>query len=305
MVYNVTKKNVLEALNKAERLDDRKPFDHRDVSVKFNISKNAEGSVGVKFGKTEVVCGVKMGVAEPYTDHEDEGTMMVTMELLPLSSPNFEYGPPSIEAVEVARIVDRGIRESGFIDFKKLNIKEGEKVWSIFIDLATINDDGNLIDASALAAVLALMTARMPEYDEKLERVKFGEFTDKKLPLVEDKMPLTTTFFKIGEKIFVDPTREEEDAAEGRLTIEIFKPGKEELITAMQKGGEASMTAKEVETMVEEACKIFKKLSSLAKEEAENYNKEKKKEDKAEKKSDKEDKKEEKSEKKSKKEKEE
>ena len=123
---------------------------------------------------------------------------------LPLSSPNFEYGPPSIEAVEVARIVDRGIRESGFIDFKKLNIKEGEKVWSIFIDLATINDDGNLIDASALAAVLALMTARMPEYDEKLERVKFGEFTDKKLPLVEDKMPLTTTFFKIGEKIFVD-----------------------------------------------------------------------------------------------------
>jgi len=274
MVYKITKKNVLEAVTKEKRLDGRGLLEHRPVSIKFGISNKAEGSVSVKMGKTEVVCGIKMGVAEPYTDHEGEGTMMTTMELLPLSSPNFEYGAPSINSVEIARIIDRGIRESGFIDFEKLCIKEGEKVWSIFIDLATINDDGNLIDAGALAAILALRTARFPEYDEKTERIKYGEFTDKKLPLNESKMPITTTFFKLGEKIFVDPTREEEDVAEGRISIEVSKPEKDEMINAMQKGGEASFSPEEIESMLEEEIKIFKKLNTLVEDELKKFKKE-------------------------------
>lgn len=267
MVCKITRKNVLEAVNAGKRIDGRGLLEQRPIEIKFGISNKAEGSVSVKIGKTEVVCGIKMGVAEPYTDHENEGTMMTTMELLPLSSPDFEYGQPSIEAVEIARIVDRGIRESGFIDFEKLCIKKGEKVWSVFIDLATINNDGNLIDAGALAAILALMTARFPEYDEKTEKIKFGEFTDKKLPLNADKMPLTTTFYKLGDKIFVDPTREEEDVAEGRLTFEMSKPDKEEMINAMQKGGEAVFSVEEIEYMIEEEIKIFKKLHSLVNEE--------------------------------------
>jgi len=276
MVYKITKKNVLEAINKGKRLDGRGLIDFRDIEVKFGVSNKAEGSVSVKVGKTEVVCGIKMGVAEPYTDHEGEGTMMTTMELLPLSSPNFEYGAPSINSVEIARIIDRGIRESGFIDFEKLCIKEGEKVWSIFIDLATINDDGNLIDVGALAAILALMTARFPEYDEKTERIKYGEFTNKKLPLNEGKMPLTTTFFKLGEKIFIDPTREEEDVAEGRISIEMSKPDKDEMINAMQKGGEAAFSAEEIDNMLEEEMKIFKKLNTLVEEELKKFKKESK-----------------------------
>ena len=36
---------------------------------------------------------------------------------------NFDIGRPGIEAIELARVIDRGIRESGFIDFKKLCIK--------------------------------------------------------------------------------------------------------------------------------------------------------------------------------------
>jgi len=271
MVYKLTRKNILEAMNKGTRLDLRGPLDQRPIEVRFGVSKNAEGSVIVKCGKTEVACGIKMGVSTPYTDHEAEGTMMTAMELLPLASANFEYGQPSIESVEIARVIDRGIRESGFIDFKKLCIKEGEKVWSVYIDLATLNDDGNLIDVGALAAVLALMTARFPEYDEKTETVKFGEFTDKKLPLNEDKLPLTVTMFKIGNNIFVDPTREEEDSAEARLTMEISKPEsqKTEMINAMQKGGEAPLAVEEIEKMVDEATKIFKKLKTLVDEELE------------------------------------
>jgi exosome complex component RRP42 len=273
MVYKLTRKNVLEAMNKGERLDGRAPFAHRDISARFNVSINSEGSVSVKIGKTEVVAGIKMSTAEPYPDHEKEGTMSTGMDLLPLASPNFEYGQPSIEAVEIARVIDRGIRESRFIDFEKLCIKENEKVWSIFIDMATLNDDGNLIDAGALAAVLALLVARMPVYDEKEERVKSGEFTDKKLPLNLENMPLTTTFFKIGEKLFTDPTRDEEDASIGRITIEVSKAGKEEMINAMQKGGDASFSMEELEIMLEESKKTFKSLKAFVDAEVKKFEK--------------------------------
>jgi len=262
MKYNITKKTIEKYLDEGKRLDGRKPFDHRDVEVTFNISKHAEGSVGVKIGKTEVFAGIKMATQEPYPDHENEGTMMTTMELLPLSSPDFDYGPPRINAIEMARIIDRGIRESGFIDFHKLCIKEGEKVWNIFIDLVSINDDGNLIDAGALAAILALKVAKMPVYDEETEMVKHGEFTNNSLPLT-DKMPITITFNKIGDQVIIDPTKQEEEVAEGRLTVEISKPDKEEIINAMQKGGEATLSVEEVDKMLDEAKKIFKNINEL------------------------------------------
>ena len=80
---------------------------------------------------------------------------MITAEFSPMASELFEKGPPSIEAIELARIIDRGIRESEVIDVKKLCIKEGEKVWSVMIDLYPMNNGGNLIDACALAAMAA------------------------------------------------------------------------------------------------------------------------------------------------------
>ena len=273
MGYKLTKKNVQEALNNNERLDGRKPFENREIKVDFNVSVNAESSVRVKFGKSEVIAGIKMSTGVPYPDHEKEGTMTTGMDLLPLSSPNFEYGAPSIEAVEIARVVDRGIRESRFIDFEKLCIKEGEKAWNINIDIVTINEDGNLIDAGALASVLALLTARLPVYDEVTGRVKSGEFTNTPLPLNLANMPLTTTFFKIADKIFIDPTTEEEEATDGRLTFEISNNGKEEMINAMQKGGEATFTLEEVEMMAEEATKMFKKLNILVQEEVKKFEK--------------------------------
>ena len=86
-----------------------------------------------------------MDVAEPYPDSQDKGNLMVTAEFLPLSSPRIELGPPQFDSIELARVIDRGIRESKFIELEKLCIKEGEKVWTVFIDIYSINDDGNLL----------------------------------------------------------------------------------------------------------------------------------------------------------------
>jgi len=256
---NINKKKIEDFLKDSKRLDGRKPFDYRDLSIETGISKNAEGSARVRIGKTEVIVGVKIGTQEPYPDHDDEGTLMTSMEFNPICGERYESGPPRINAIETARVIDRGIRESGFIDWKKLCIKEGEVVWSIAIDIYCINDDGNVLDAGSLGAVIALQTARFPVYDEKKEKVKFGEFTKDPLPLTEN-IPFTMTFHKIGDNMVIDPNRDEEDAAEARLTLSISKPKKEHIINSMQKGEIKPITAKDLNQVIEQSEKVYDKM---------------------------------------------
>lgn len=230
-VSNLTKKRIRDYLAEEKRFDERGLLDYRDIEIEVGVSKNAEGSARVKLGKTDVVAGVKLDVSEPYTDSEESGTLITTIELLPLASEKFESGPPKIEAIEMARIIDRGIRESKFIDFEKLCIKKGEKVWGVMLDIYPLNDDGNLLDAAFIACVTALKNARMPKYDEKTERVQYGEWTNKGLPLSKNA-PFLLTFHKIGKHFFLDPSVEEEESSEARISM-AFSDG---VINALQKG---------------------------------------------------------------------
>ena len=261
---NITKERIQEYLEQGKRFDGRKLDEFRDLIIETGVSKNAEGSARVKIGKTEVLVGVKMDVGEPYSDSPDKGNMMVNTELLPLSSPRFENGPPKFPAIELARVVDRGIRECKFIDFEKLCIKKGKKVWTVFIDIYSINDDGNLLDAAGIGAIVALKDTKIPKYDEKEEKVLFGELTDKNLAIKKD-FPISITFHKIGKNIIVDPTREEEDVGETRVTIGSSKG----IISSMQKGNSEAIDVEEFEKVLDMLDKtwneIFKKIEKAVK----------------------------------------
>ena len=253
---NINKKKITSLLKEGKRTDNREPYEFRDIEVETGVSVNAEGSARVRVGKTEVIVGVKMDVQEPYPDHEDEGTMVVSMEFSQTAGERYESGPPQMDSIEIARVVDRGIRESGFIDWKKLCITEGEKVWSVSIDIYCINDDGNVLDASGIAAVAALRMARFPVYDKKEEKVQFGEFTDDKLPLTEH-IPFSMTYYKIGDKFVLDPNRDEEDACEARITLAVSENKKDKMINSMQKGGIVSISADALVEAVENSEKIY------------------------------------------------
>jgi exosome complex component RRP42 len=250
------KNHIIKGLNKGIRLDGRKTEDYREVELEYGVSKTAEGSAKVKIGDTEVIAGAKLLVGTPYPDAPDSGTLMVNAELLPLSSPRFESGPPSIEAIELARVVDRGIRESKEVDIKQLCITKGEKVWIISIDICTINDAGNLLDASALAAIAAIKDARFPEFDG--EKVDYKKLTDKTLPI--KRFPIAVTVLKIGDYYIVDPLREEEECADARLTV--TNKG-EDIICALQKGGDLPLTSEDVDKMVRLATEKSKYLKKF------------------------------------------
>lgn len=248
---------IISLIQQDKRIDERKLDEYRKISIETNISKNAEGSAKCKIGDTEVMVGVKMNVGEPYTDSPDEGTIVVTAELSPIASPLFELGPPGNQATELARIVDRGIRESKALDFKKLCIKKGEKIWMVFIDIYPLNDDGNLIDASLLATLAALKNAKFPKLEN--DEVKFGEFSDKKVEL--SKLPVTFTFGKIGDKILLDLNSKEESVLDARLSVSVYDGN----IHAMQKGGDKAISLEEIEKMVDIAIKKEKEIRSIIK----------------------------------------
>ncbi|MBD3247254.1 exosome complex protein Rrp42 [Candidatus Pacearchaeota archaeon] len=251
----ITANRIRQYLLEDKRFDGRDPDEFRDLEIEMDISKKAEGSVKVKLGKTEVIVGVKMGVMEPYPDSPDKGNLITTAELLPLSSPRVERGRPGIESIEIGRVIDRCIRESGFIDFEKLCIKEGEKVWTIFIDIYSINDDGNILDAAAIGTVIALKNAKMPKYDEKEEKLLHDEHTDKSIPLTKE-IPLSLTIYKIGDKFIVDPTREEEDIIEARVTIGSYEGS----ISSIQKGEESSLTIDQMSEVLDMNEKVWNNI---------------------------------------------
>ena len=249
--------NTISQLAKVQkRLDGRSLTDYRQpIKVETNISWTAEGSSKVQIGDTVVMAGVKLSLEKPYNDTPDQGGIMINAELLPMSSSEYESGPPGIKAIELARVTDRGIREAKAIDMKKLCVTPGEKAWFVIIDIVTINDAGNLFDAANLAALAALKSARFPQVDPETGAINYKKKTDQSLPLLKE--PLAVTVYKIGGNLVVDPTAEEEKAHDARLTVASDSNG---TISALQKGGEVPLTIDEVSKICDLALEKAKFL---------------------------------------------
>jgi len=258
IIVRVKRKQILDLITKGKRLDGRGLKDYREIKVEQGLIERAEGSARVLLGKTEIMAGIKIEIGKPFSDTPNEGVLTVNAELVPLASPTFEPGPPKENSIELARVVDRGIRESKAIDFKKLCIKPGKKVFVIFVDVYVLNHDGNLIDASALAALAALLNTKMFNYEieEDEAKIKPG-YT----PLHVSKHPIAVTFAKINDKLIVDPWLEEEQIMDARLTMTIDDDGN---VCAIQKGGSGYFAPKQVleaaKIAMEKAEGIRKKL---------------------------------------------
>src|SRR4030066_710910 len=194
LVTRVRIKQIEQLIEKGKRLDGRGVGDYREIKIEQGLIERAEGSARVLLGKTEVLVGVKVETGTPFPDTPNEGVLTVNAELVPLASPNFEPGPPDENAIELARVVDRGIRESKCVDTEKLCIEPGKKEFVVFVDIYVLNHDGNMIDASALAAVSALVNTKMPNYE-----VEDGEGKIKTgySPLPLNDYPFTVTVAKI------------------------------------------------------------------------------------------------------------
>lgn len=253
-IINELKKDSLKrVLAQGKRADGRHMFDYRKIVLQKNAIPNAEGSALCHLGKTQVLAGVKFDVATPFSDRPDEGVLSTNAELVPLASGTFEPGPPSPESIELARVVDRGIRSSNCIDLKSFFLEEG-KVLALYIDLYVLDYDGNFFDAASLAAMQALMCTRMPKVEDgKLIRKE----TAGKLSLKGNAV--TCTFAKVDANKMLDPSLDEEQGMDGRITIATTP----ENVCAVQKGGWGAFTKKDILELVDISFDKSKELRRL------------------------------------------
>jgi exosome complex component RRP42 len=254
IVNEIKEAYVKDLLKSGKRADDRDFLAYREIKIEKGILPNAEGSCLAQIGDTKVLAGVKFDVVEPYKDRPNEGTFQVNAEFLTAAHPEFFPGPPDERSIELARVVDRGIRSADVIDTKKLILPDG-KALGVFVDLYILDHCGNLIDTAALAAMGALLDTKIPKYEnEKLNRTEFsGKFELSKTVAV-------CSFEKIDGKFILDASDEEEVASSGRLSLATCDG---ELVCAAQKSGADALTKEELLQLIGIAQEKGKELRSL------------------------------------------
>ncbi|MDC8438015.1 MAG: exosome complex protein Rrp42 [Candidatus Nitrosotenuis sp.] len=235
------KKKVTALIADGQRIDGRALDEPRPLTIDVGVIPKAEGSARIRLGDTEVVCGVKIQPDKPFPDLGDRGIFICTAEILPLAHPSVEPGPPGEEVIELARVVDRGIRESGMIDLTKLVLQKDKSVIGIFVDNSVTDYDGNLFDACSYASVASILSCRVPKWEMKDEgpsRVA-DEFIEPPIKTI----PVSVTMGKIADQIIVDPNADEWQCMDARITMTTNSDGN---ICAVQKGGENGFTVEQL-----------------------------------------------------------
>lgn len=250
VIADLKKDYISKLLAKGERVDGRKFDEMRPLTIETNYVRSAEGSARVTLGNTQVVVGVKTILGEPFPDTPNTGVLTTNAELIPMASETFEGGPPDQESIEVARVIDRGIREGHAVDMTKLCVEPGKEVWIMFVDVHVLDYDGNLFDAANIGANAAFKTAIVPAS-------KHGKGEDYPLPVLHQ--PISVTAVKIDGKILVDPTHDEERVADARLTVATIETGN---LCAMQKGLDGAFTLEEVFKVTEMSRRIGAEVRS-------------------------------------------
>ncbi len=256
IIEQLKRDKILELLKQGKRLDGRGLEEQRPLSIETGVIPKANGSARVKLGDAEVVTGVKIQPDKPFPDLGDKGILICTAEILPLADPNAEPGPPTEDVIELARVVDRGIRETEMLDLHQLVLIENKSVIGIFIDSSVINTDGNLFDACSYASVAAILSCSVPKYEIKEDETPaLVEGVTSKPPV--KTIPVSVTMARIGDHIVVDPTADEESCMDARITITTNSEGN---ICALQKGGSDGFTVDQLHKCSEIALAVGTKI---------------------------------------------
>ncbi len=245
ILREVRKDFLQEQLLGGKRFDDRALDEWRAIEIQKGVITTAEGSALANIGGSKVLAAVKFDLMTPFPDRPDEGAFITNAEFVPMASPGFEPGPPNETCIELARVVDRGIRSSEVIDVSSFFVEQG-KVLGLFLDLWILDHKGNLTDTAALAACAALLDTKLP----KVENGKIIRGVGTK-SLEMKYRPLTTTFIKVGKNFLLDASQDEEYAKDMTFTVGTV----EGMVSSIQKSGMGGLSKDEVMNCVDVALK--------------------------------------------------
>jgi len=223
---------TLQALRRENmRTDGRALAAYRRLGIRFGA---AHGEVEVNFGPTRALAVCSGEVVTPPPERPNEGRITFNVEFGSIASPSFEVGRPSAQATSAGNFIERLLRGSHAIDQEALCIVGGQKVWSIRVDVRALDDDGNLNDVCAIAALCSLMHFRKADVDVRGEDAHIYSAEERcPVPLSIHHIPVPVSFAlfastagKDAETAWIlDPNRLEEAAMSGLLCIAVNQHG--------------------------------------------------------------------------------
>uniref|UniRef100_A0A182N4M5 Exosome complex component RRP45 n=1 Tax=Anopheles dirus TaxID=7168 RepID=A0A182N4M5_9DIPT len=225
VLTNNEKSFVQKAIMESIRVDGRNPDEFRKLRITFG---SEWGMVHVVLGETRALARVTCEVVEPKATRPNEGMVFVNVELGPMAAPNFDGGRQSDESVQLNRILERALKDSGCVDLESLCLVSEEKVWNLRIDVTVLNHEGNAIDCCSIAALTALAHFKRPDITVDGENVIVHTMEEKepiKVTLFHYPICVSYAIFNQGKVAIADPTYLEERVAEAKMVFGINSYG--------------------------------------------------------------------------------
>jgi len=254
------------------RYDGRGLSDSRSISVENNIFPHLNGSSRVKISDSiDVICSVKLEIAEPNMTTPDEGVLEIHVDISPSCRISSDDRNLQAFGLQLASSLQSTYLGSSSIDLKTLSIINGKFCWSIQVDLLILQIDGNPSDACAIAACVALRSCKMPKTEliagesGTLEDFEVSGDLSDGLPFNCSDLPLSITILKVGNVFLVDSSGLEQACASCAMSIAIDQRGSCCGLSYLKSG---TMTIEEVEQAIAIATRtaqaIFSQLESFS-----------------------------------------
>jgi len=242
------------------RPDGRQLLKFRNSLLNIGSINTACGSALVRLGHTMVICGITAELAEPLPLFPHQGLFVPNVDLPASCSNKYRPGPPSADAQILSQFVSDLAKNSGMLKMEDLCISPKKLVWVIYADIQCISDDGNLNDAVITALYAALQDASLPtvEYDEETGNVAVKE--ELKLKLELKNCPISSTFVLFQNEVLADPTNEEEEISNGKITIVVDNECK---LCMVHKPGGSVIKEDQLKTCIRAAFKRHSEVVTL------------------------------------------
>lgn len=222
------------------------------------------GSVLVAIGNTRVLATVTAEIAEPKLTRASEGMLRISVDLSPMASPFFEVNRLTDESVEIARLLERSIREARSFDTESLCLISGKKAWALEANLVVFNTEGNVIECCSVALIAALSHFRRKDVTVTAdEQLIIHEFDEKNpIPLTIFHYPFCTKFCFFGQEIVVDALEAEESTCEGYIVV---GANTHRELTAVHISGKSTISSDSILKCCNRAIERTKRLTDYVK----------------------------------------
>jgi exosome complex component RRP41 len=225
-------KGDVELIKNGKRLDGRLPGDLRDIKIKTNVVKNAQGSAYIEWGNNKIIAAIHgPNEALPrHTANPNKAVVKCRYMMAPFSSSE-EHGRSGMNrrAVEISKVTGEVFENVILLDqFPGTEI-------SIYVEV--IQSDGGTRAAGITCAAVALAASGIPIKD----------------------LPFSVSAGKVGETVILDLNKIEDNYSDADMPVAVLPRTKEVVLLQM----DGSLTKKQYDEAMELILEAGEKISKI------------------------------------------